>query len=106
MFPTTRTFSKNRHGRFRENDLLNELFEKTVPRCIAEGLIRADTNKQGSAEASQPVDWDDLARSRRSVREYLGTLDEAAWGAANGARPKFRAPIRRRNGRFAYAPTI
>jgi hypothetical protein len=41
-------------------------------------LIRADANKQRLAEASESVDWDELARTRRSVREYLDTLDEAA----------------------------
>lgn len=99
--PDHSTFSKNRHGRFRDSDLLRELFETTVRRCIAEGLvggegfavdaslIRADANKQRSAEASEPVDWNDLASTRRSVREYLDTLDEAAWGAASEAKPKF-----------------
>jgi transposase len=99
--PDHSTFSKNRHGRFRESDLLRELFETTVRRCIEEGLvggegfavdaslIKADANKQRSAEGSQAVDWDDLARTRRSVREYLDTLDEAAWGAASEAKPKF-----------------
>ncbi len=83
--PDHSTFSKNRHGRFRESDLLRELFETTVRRCIVEGLvggegfavdaslIRADANKQRSAEASEPVDWGDLARTCRSVREYLDT---------------------------------
>src|ERR671933_802389 len=33
--PDHSTFSKNRHGRFRESDLLRELFEWTVARCIA-----------------------------------------------------------------------
>jgi transposase len=99
--PDHSTFSKNRHGRFRDSDLLRELFETTVRRCIDEGLvggegfavdaslIRADANKQRSAEASEPVDWDDLARTRRSVREYLDMLDEAAWGAASEVTPKF-----------------
>ena len=31
----------------------------------------------------------DLARTGRSAREYLDTLDEAAWGAASEAKPKF-----------------
>ena len=99
--PDHSTFSKNRHGRFRDSDLLRELFETTVRRCIDEGLvggegfavdaslIRADANKQRSAEGSEPVDWDDLARTRRSVREYLDTLDEAAWGGASEVTPKF-----------------
>src|SRR4029077_467149 len=63
--PDHSTFSKNRHGRFRESDLLRRLFETVLGRCIAEGLvggegfavdaslIRADANKQRSAEGSE-----------------------------------------------------
>src|SRR6266404_3373520 len=86
---------KNRHGRFRDCDLLRKLFETMVRRCMAEGLvdgaafavdaslIAADANKQRSAVGSADVDWEAIARTRRSVREYLDTLDEAAWGAAS-----------------------
>ena len=35
------------------------------------------------------LDWETIARTRRSVREYLDTLDEAAWGAASETVPKF-----------------
>src|ERR1700726_4900279 len=88
--PDHSTFSKNRHGRFRDSDLLRELFETTVRRCIAEGLvggdgfatdaslIKADANKQRSAEGWREVDWEAMAAARRSVREYLDTLDNAA----------------------------
>jgi transposase len=91
--PDHSTFSKNRHGRFRDCDLLRKLFETVVRRCMAEGLvdgaafavdaslIAADANKQRSAAKSDDVDWEAIARTRRSVREYLDTLDEAAWGA-------------------------
>ena len=56
--PDHSTFSKNRHGRFRDCDLLRELFETVVRRCMAEGpvggegfavdpsLIKADANRQ------------------------------------------------------------
>jgi transposase len=56
--PDHSTFSKNRHGRFRDSDLLREVFEATVRRSIAEGLvggegfavdaslIRADVDRQ------------------------------------------------------------
>lgn len=37
--PNYSTFSKNRHGRFRESKLLRHLFEKTVARCITNGLV-------------------------------------------------------------------
>ncbi len=99
--PDHSTFSKNRHGRFRDSDLLRALFETTVARCIKEGLvggdgfatdaslIKADANRQRSAEGSQEVDWKALATTRRSVREYLDTLDHAAWGAATDVQPKF-----------------
>jgi transposase len=74
--PDHSTFSKNRHGRFRESDLLRQLFETTVQRCIAEGLvggegfaadaslIKADANKQRSVEGSEEVDWEAMAATR------------------------------------------
>ena len=52
-------------------------------------MIKADANKQRSAAASEEVDWEAMAATRRSVKEYLDTLDEAAWGAASEVRPKF-----------------
>jgi transposase len=100
--PDHSTFSKNRHGRFRDSELLRHLFETTVARCIAEGLvsgqrmaidaslIEADANKQNSTPKE---DWDtasiDAADAPRAVREYLETLDEAAFGAASEVQPKF-----------------
>jgi transposase len=80
--PDHSTFSKNRHGRFRNSDLLRELFVMTVRRCMAEGLvggdgfaadaslIKADANKQRSVEGSDEVDWKTMAATRRSVREF------------------------------------
>ena len=35
------------------------------------------------------MDWPALAATRRSVQEYLDTLDDAAWGAASEVEPKF-----------------
>ncbi len=100
--PDHSTFSKNRHGRFRDSELFRHLFETTVARCIDEGLvsgqrmavdaslIEADANKQNS---SPKEDWDvrqiDLADAPRAVREYLDVLDEAAFGAASEVQPKF-----------------
>lgn len=100
--PDHSTFSKNRHGRFRDSDLLRLLFESVVERCIAEGLvggahfavdaslIHADANKQNS---TRRADWDpgtiDPAAAPRAVREYLDALDDAAFGAASEVAPKF-----------------
>ena len=82
--PDHSTFSKNRHGRFRDSDLLRRLFEATVERCLAEGLvggegfavdgspIRAANRQRGQAELR-------AGTSRRAVREYLDVLDDAAF---------------------------
>ena len=52
-------------------------------------MIKADANKQRSAAASEDVDWEEMARTRSSIKEYLDTLDDAAWGAASEVEPKF-----------------
>jgi hypothetical protein len=57
--------------------------------AVDASLFAADANKQRSAAGSDDVDWEVVARTRRSVREYLDTLDEAAWGAASETAPKF-----------------
>ena len=99
--PDHSTFSKNRHGRFRESDALRHLFESVVQRCMAEGLvgaegfavdaslIAADANKQRSVPSK---DWkpEELKEDAvRAAREYLATLDDAAFGAASPVTPKF-----------------
>src|ERR1700737_1541411 len=62
------TFSKNRHGRFRDNDAFRHVFETVVSRCIEEGLvggegfavdaslIAADANKQRSVSSAEHTD--------------------------------------------------
>ncbi len=96
--PDHSTFSKNRHGRFRDSDLLRKLFEETVARCIAEGLvggegfavdaslIKADANRQNSTPGDE---WEPPEDPGHAVREYLAVLDEAAFGAATPVEPKF-----------------
>jgi len=37
--PEHSTFSKNRHGRFRDADALRFVFEQVLERCISEGLV-------------------------------------------------------------------
>ena len=101
--PDHSTFSKNRHGRFRESDALRRLFESVVQRCIAEGLvsadgfavdaslIAADANKQRSvpSRAWKPEEIRETAT--RAAREYFATLDDAAFGAASPVTPKFNS---------------
>jgi transposase len=99
--PDHSTFSKNRHGRFRESDLLRRVFETVVRRCLKEGLvggegfavdgslIRADANRQRGVEGDQ---WAVPEKSSRAVEEYLAVLDDAAFGVATPVTPKFISP--------------
>ena len=41
--PDHSTFSKNRHGRFRDSDLFRHLFEDVLARCITEGLVGGES---------------------------------------------------------------
>ena len=102
--PDQSTFSKNRHGRFRESDLFRRVFETVVQRCIDEGLvggegfavdaslIQADTNKQRSVPGSEWDPADVPPDPKRAVQDYLATLDDAAFGAASEVTPKFVSP--------------
>jgi hypothetical protein len=36
--PDHSTFSKNRHGRFRESDAFRHVFESVLRRCMTEGV--------------------------------------------------------------------
>ena len=101
--PDHSTFSKNRHGRFRDSQLLRELFETTVHRCIIEGLvggenfavdaslIGADANRQKS-ELHNPV-LPKAVMHRRAVQDYIATLDDAAFGAASEVPSKYLSPV-------------
>lgn len=87
--PDHSTFSKNRHGRFRESGVLRHLFETVLQRCIAEGLVRgegfaADASiVKADAQRQRGVPGEDSASclkhddASRAVREYLAGLQEA-----------------------------
>jgi hypothetical protein len=56
--PDHSTFSKNRHGRFRESDLLRRLFETVLARIshATDGLVQGGSVcEPGGASASCPV---------------------------------------------------
>ena len=99
--PDHSTFSKNRHGRFRDSDLLRHVFETVVQRCIAEdlvggegfavdaSLINADASRQEGVEGEKGLPPE---LSSRAIDEYLAALDDAAFGAATKVTPKFLSP--------------
>jgi transposase len=99
--PDHSTFSKNRHGRFRQSDLLRRVFETVLQRCVREGLvggeafavdaslIRADANRQRGIESEKGLPPE---AAGRAIDEYLAVLDDAAFGAATEVTPKFISP--------------
>ena len=102
--PDHSTFSLNRNGRFRESDILRHLFECTVQCCLDEelvggdsfavdaSLIQADANKQRSLPGNEWHIDEISADAPQAVKEYLATLDDAAFGAASEKQPKFVSP--------------
>jgi transposase len=102
--PDHSAFSRARNERFRESDILRRVFERVVEACIAadlvggEGfavdasLIAADANKQRSIPGSEWEKTRDPETASRAVKEYLATLDDAAFGAASDVTPKFISP--------------
>jgi transposase len=102
--PDHSLFSRARNERFRDSDIFRRVFERVVEACIAAGLVGgegfavdaslivADANKQRSIRGK---DWDkeiDPVVASRAVKEYLATLDDAAFGAASDVTPKFVSP--------------
>jgi hypothetical protein len=94
--PDHSTFSKNRHGRFRDSDLFRRLFEVTVKRCIDEGLVGGDgfavdaslIRAEASRQHFHPGE-EGLPRNlaSRAIDEYVAVLDDAAFGAATPVVP-------------------
>jgi len=85
--PEHSTFSKNRHGRYRESDLFRFVFESVVERCMDEGLvkgegfavdaslIKADAHRKRGFPGEEGIEWERAGRKTRAVREYLDALD-------------------------------
>lgn len=87
--PDHSTFSKNRHGRFRDSGTFRWLFDEVLRRCMAAGLVKgegfavdasvvaADASGQRSVPGTASLDWNDEQLRTRAVREYLAGLDES-----------------------------
>ena len=87
--PDHSSFSKNRHGRFRDHDAFRQLFDAVLRRCMTEGLvqgegfatdasmIKADAQRQRSCSGDSAIDWGDPEQASRPVREYLAAVEQA-----------------------------
>jgi transposase len=83
--PHHSTFSKNRHGRFQESNLFQELFEEIVTRCVQVGLVKGEHMSvdgsfvQANADHHSRIPREQLAEVanvNRTVREYLAELEQ------------------------------
>lgn len=95
--PDHSTFSKNRHGRFRQSDVFRRVFEVVLQRCMLEGLvggegfaidasvIKADANRERFLPAAEAKKLAEGDRASRAVREYLDALDANNPAEANSA---------------------
>jgi len=83
--PDHSTFSKNRHGRFRQSGVFREVFEEIVRRCLEAGLVAgknlavdgtlvaADASRQSRVRREQ---LKEAAPISQTVREFLAELEE------------------------------
>src|SRR5437868_13623349 len=102
--PDHSAFSRARNERFRDSDIFRNVFERVVGACIGAGLIDgegfavdaslivADANKQRSTPGARWNKELDAEAVSRATKEYLATLDDAAFGAASDVAPKFVSP--------------
>jgi len=83
--PHHSTFSKNRHGRFQESKLFEQLFEEIVRQCVEVGLVQgnhlsvdgsfveANASKQSRIPREQ---LKEVAQVNHTVRQYVQELEE------------------------------
>ena len=84
--PNHSTFSVNRHGRFRDADVLRQVFESVVCQCMEAGLvggegfavdasvIEANASRFQRVDGSE-IDWSEEQRARHAIQEYVAALE-------------------------------
>lgn len=101
--PDHSTFSVNRHGRFRDSDLLRHVFEAVVRACMDAGVVKgegfavdasvmeADASRY-HGKAPDEIDWSLPERQTRAVAEFLSALDDED-PTADRKLPKVISPV-------------
>jgi transposase len=83
--PHHSTFSKNRHGRFQESKLFEELFEQMVRQCMEVGLVQGKhlsvdgSFVEANAAKESRIPREQLAEAaqvNRTLRQYLVELEQ------------------------------
>ena len=83
--PHHSTFSKNRHGRFQESKLFEQLFEQIVRQCVEVGLVRGNNlsvdgsfvEANAAKESRIPREQlSEAAEVHQTLRQYLREVEE------------------------------
>jgi transposase len=101
--PNHSTFSVNRHGRFRDSDILRLVFENVVRRCMEAGLvagegfavdasvIEADASRFQRIEGAE-IDWSEEQLACRAIKEYVDALESENAPINPDRKPKAMSP--------------
>jgi transposase len=81
--PDHSSFSKNRHGRFRESDLLRHVFETTVARCMKEGLVGGQGFAVDASRSNKTAEVGAMRKMLDRTEERFGVKPD--WIAADTA---------------------
>jgi transposase len=101
--PDHSTFSVNRHGRFRDSDILRHAFEAVVRACMNAGLVKGEgfavdasvMEANASRYHGKPpdeIDWSVPERQTRAAAEFLAGLDDEDPDATRKP-PKVISPV-------------
>ena len=101
--PDHSTFSVNRHGRFRDSDILRQVFEAVVRACMNAGLVKGEgfavdarvmeaNASRYHGKAPDEIDWSVPERQTRAAAEFLAGLEDEDSGA-NRNLPKVISPV-------------
>lgn len=79
--PHHSTFSENRHSRFRDADVFRLLFEATVRRCLAAGLVTAKDAAIDASFVAADASWQRKMRERdlADARDAASPVGARAW---------------------------
>ena len=100
--PDHSTFSVNRHGRFRDSDILRQVFEAVVGACIGASLVKGEgfavdasvmeaNASRYHGKAPGEIDWSVPELQTRAAAEFLAGLDDED-PDANRKPPKLISP--------------
>jgi transposase len=101
--PDHSTFSVNRHGRFRDSNILRHVFEAVVRACMNAGLVKGEgfavdasvieaNASRYHGKAPDEIDWLAPERQTHAVVEFLAAFDDEDCDADRKV-PKVVSPV-------------